>query len=76
MEEEAWLIARRKPQCQATATKLSIPCRADLESRSSHGVTSASAVPFTAIVPSLHTHTMDIVGKKSYSSLCTCRKAE
>lgn len=76
MGQEAWLMARKKTQCRATAMKLSIPCRADLESRSSHSGTIASAVPFTAIVPCLHTHAMDIAGQKSYASLCTCREVK
>lgn len=76
MEQEAQLMSRKNPQCQATAMKLSIPCRADVESRSSHSGTIAHAVPFTAIVPSLHTNATDIVGQKSYASLCTCREVE
>lgn len=61
---------------QATAMDLSIPCKADLENRSSHGGTIAPAVPFAAIVPSLHIHAMDVAGQKSYTSQCTCREAE
>lgn len=69
-------MARKIPWCQARAMKLSIPCRADLESRSSHSGTIAPAVPFTAIVPSLHTHAMDRAGQKSHASPCTCREVE
>lgn len=76
MAQEAQLMARKKPRCQATAMKLSIPCRADLESISSHGGTIAPAGPFSAIVPSLHTQAMDIAGHKSYTSLCTCREVD
>lgn len=65
-------MARKKPQHQSTAMKINT----DLESRSSRSGTIASAVPFTAIVPCLHTHAMDIAGQKSYASLCTCREVE
>jgi len=59
MGQEAWLVARKK--------SLSIPCRADLESRSSHSGTIAPEVSLTAIVPALHIHVVDMAGQKSYA---------
>lgn len=83
MGTQLWLLSQRC--CKAgrmgqealpTATKLSIPHRVDLESRFSHAGIMASAVPFSAVVPSLYALGMDIAGQKSHTSLCTCREVE
>lgn len=69
-------MARKKPWCQTTAMNLSVPCRADLESKSSHSVTIGPAESITTVVPSLHAHAVYISGQKSYARLCTCRQVE
>lgn len=76
MRQETKLMARKKPWCQTTAMNLSVPCRADLESKSSHSVTIGPAVSITTVVPSLHAHAVYLSGQKSYARLCTCRQVE
>lgn len=56
--------------------KLSVPCRADLESKFSHSVTIGPTVLFTTVVLSLHAQAVDIAGQKPDAMLCTCRQEE